>query len=270
MARKKLDVEVYLEDVTPTRAKDMLADSTNVRSRLTLPMVSAYARTMKAKRWLVGPPLMFDGAEHLLDGFHRLHAVIEASVTAQFLVIEGLDPQMVVALDGGLRRKKSDVLRATAGVENYNRLVAGLLGGMMRMPKRANLTILNSDIEPLYDLFRPTVDWCLEVFAGHMSHHVKTAVAVAFAKAHAAEVAPDELLRYIAERYILMQFEGPHDPMRRLNLRVMASMSRCDTRMSQAALYSLSAAAIMHSINKKDSKQLKPLMEDPFQIDTPF
>lgn len=77
-------------DVTPELARVWLRANTrnrNTRERA----VTEYARDMVAGHWnLNGEAIKFAYDGSLLDGQHRLRAVIEADATVQMLVVVGL------------------------------------------------------------------------------------------------------------------------------------------------------------------------------------
>ena len=71
--------------------------------------VSKYARDMKAGKWeFNGAPVRYNGEEHghpeLLDGQHRLRAVIEANMVMPFLVIVGIQKTSLRTMDDGKGR----------------------------------------------------------------------------------------------------------------------------------------------------------------------
>jgi hypothetical protein len=71
--------------------------------------VSKYARDMKADKWVFnGSPIRYNGEAEgnpqLLDGQHRLRAVIEANVVLPFVVISGIDKESLHTMDDGKGR----------------------------------------------------------------------------------------------------------------------------------------------------------------------
>lgn len=79
---------------------------------LSHPQVAKYARDMTSGHWdLNGEAIKFDGAGVLLDGQHRLHAVIKADTTVMMLVCRGVDPLTQKSMDSGRKRTASDALQ---------------------------------------------------------------------------------------------------------------------------------------------------------------
>jgi hypothetical protein len=96
--------------VTPEIAREWLLSNThnrNLRQRVVL----AYAADMEAGNWQWnGESIKFAEDGTLLDGQHRLAAIAESGVTLSMLVVRGLPNQTQETVDGGAKRKFSDVL----------------------------------------------------------------------------------------------------------------------------------------------------------------
>ena len=101
----------YLVEVTPEKATDLLKDREHQRS-LNQNWVTTLSRDMRAGRWQPTPQgLILDEDGRLLDGQHRLSAVVRAGVPVQFWITEGADPGMFKHLDGGRARSMADRLK---------------------------------------------------------------------------------------------------------------------------------------------------------------
>jgi hypothetical protein len=100
-------------DLTPELAEKFLAHNTanrSVRER----HVETLARDMEAGNWKVtGDSIKFDRNNTLLDGQHRLHAVIRSGVTIRVLLILGLDPSARAVIDTNARRMARDAVGFT-------------------------------------------------------------------------------------------------------------------------------------------------------------
>lgn len=117
------DITIRWVEVTPEVAHDWLGYNTHNR-RPRHRSISAYAADMKAGEWVRnGESIKFAKDGTLLDGQNRLLAVIEADVTVPLLVIRGLPHDTQDTMDGGIKRKFSDVLNLR-GETNYSILAA--------------------------------------------------------------------------------------------------------------------------------------------------
>jgi hypothetical protein len=113
------DVQVTtdIELVTPELAREMLENTNRRNRRIRKNQVQALARDMDENNWLfTGAPLTFDWDGTLLDGQHRLAAVVESGKAQNFVVMRGLDPNAQSAMDIGSRRLAYDALKLR-GVE---------------------------------------------------------------------------------------------------------------------------------------------------------
>ena len=80
------------------------------------------ASDIAAGHWpFTGDAIRFDVDANLIDGQHRIKAIIESGVTLPFVVVFGLDPKAKHALDMGRRRSAADVL-ALKGYTQSTRL----------------------------------------------------------------------------------------------------------------------------------------------------
>lgn len=109
--------------MTPTMATELLNRNTMNRS-LRAGRVEKYAADMKEGRWTMnGATIAFTADGELMDGQHRLFAVIEAGVTVPMLVVEGLDKAAMPTIDTGAARGFRDVL-SIGGMKNATLLAA--------------------------------------------------------------------------------------------------------------------------------------------------
>lgn len=89
-------------------------------------LVARIAAEINEGRWcLNGQPIIFSDRGTLLDGQHRLLAVIESGASVQAMVTRGVDEQSFASMDSGLSRQGADVL-AIRGVTNYRSVAAAL------------------------------------------------------------------------------------------------------------------------------------------------
>jgi len=81
--------------------------------------VNAYARDMEHGKWmLTGESVKFDRHGNLLDGQHRLSAIVQSGQPPRLLIVSGIDPAVRTVIDTGAVRTGGDALR-----------IAGLGGG---------------------------------------------------------------------------------------------------------------------------------------------
>src|SRR5439155_25117462 len=97
-------------DVDPATASAWLQRNLHNR-HLREEAVSSMARDMAAGRWqYTGEAVKFSKAGNLLDGQHRLAAVVKSETTIPILVVPGLPDSAQEVIDTGAKRTASDVL----------------------------------------------------------------------------------------------------------------------------------------------------------------
>jgi hypothetical protein len=100
--------QVEIVAVTPELAAKWLKQNTHNRA-LRKRAISDYARDMAAGQWrLNGEAIKFATDGTLLDGQHRLHAVVEAAVAIPFMVVTGLAGETQETMDAGRKRTAAD------------------------------------------------------------------------------------------------------------------------------------------------------------------
>jgi len=88
-------LEVTVETITPAQAVLYLANNAMHR-KIKQKKVDAYKNEMVDGNWkLNGKALIFDSNGRLLNGQHRLSAVIQSMVPLTTVVIRGVDPSVL-------------------------------------------------------------------------------------------------------------------------------------------------------------------------------
>src|SRR5262245_52679298 len=110
-----------LEVVTPRTAQAWLDQANGHNRRPRKSIIRKYALMMSRGQWHEdsGDPIRFDTHSHLIDGQHRLAAVVMSGVTMRFLVIRDINPEVFRVLDSGVPRSNGDLLYQM-GASNQN------------------------------------------------------------------------------------------------------------------------------------------------------
>ena len=88
------------ESVTPAQAKKWLEDNYADNRKISKSRVDHYRRQMDLGHWrLNGEPLIFCSEGHVLNGQHRLKAVIAHGKTVEFLITRGVDASTFTTMD---------------------------------------------------------------------------------------------------------------------------------------------------------------------------
>jgi hypothetical protein len=115
-----------VETITPTDAHTMLG--TNVHNRhVKRSLVLRLANAMRRDDWtLNGETIKISVTGKLLDGQHRLLAIIESGCTIRTFVVRGLPDETQQTVDIGITRSNADVL-ALEGYASRSRWLAATL-----------------------------------------------------------------------------------------------------------------------------------------------
>lgn len=112
-------MEYLIETVSPAKAKSYLETSEGNRP-LSKAAVRSYSDTMKQGKWMLnGIPIIFDTGGHLIDGHHRLEAIVQAGIPVTMNVCRGVQKEAFTTFDCGLHRNLGQLL-AMQGIPNYN------------------------------------------------------------------------------------------------------------------------------------------------------
>lgn len=138
------DMEAKVLRITPQIAAELLEGNDSNR-RLSEETVKAYAALMERGVWkLNGEAIKVAKNGILLDGQHRLSAVIRSGITIECLVVFGIDNQVFDTLDQGKKRGMSDVL-SIKGEANVTAL-ASILRLLCRLEMNPTNPTLSSTV----------------------------------------------------------------------------------------------------------------------------
>ena len=122
-------------EITPALAKEYLSRAAPNRP-LRMRRIEAYARDMETANWLAtGQPVLFNTAGELIDGRHRMQAIVQSGATVTFLVVRGLKSNAVDVVDTGLARTFADTLAIHGEAPGISRTLAALVKRMFLWDK---------------------------------------------------------------------------------------------------------------------------------------
>lgn len=144
-----------VEMITPEYARQILEHNTKNRKPRT-GLVAQYARAMERNDWKLthqGIAINCDGT--LLDGQHRLLAVISSGVTVRMLVTRGVPSDSQVAMDDHCPRSVSDALTLMSG-QNFDQHVCAIAKACVNLGgKQGNMRLSKPET---YEVFTRLAD----------------------------------------------------------------------------------------------------------------
>lgn len=159
-------MQINVETITPADAKRYLLSNRgnrNIRQR----HVENLARDMATGAWVTnGDAIRFNCDGQLLDGQHRLSAIIKADRAIESVVIRGLDKTARLTMDAGAKRHAGDQLQFF-GVKNAAK-VASVCRYAISARKAATmrpLSLTNTEVLRFYDSHRSIADDINQIFA---------------------------------------------------------------------------------------------------------
>ena len=155
-------------EVTPEKAQLWL-ENNFVNRPLSDGVVAAYARDMIAGVWVpTHQGIAFNDLDDLIDGQHRLHAIVRSGVTVRMMVTFGLPSKIagremttMDAVDRGRTRSVSDQLKIQHGMKDGSAIAAicATLGSVCYGERTRRLSV-GQTLE-IYRAFEEPVKWVI-------------------------------------------------------------------------------------------------------------
>lgn len=242
--------------VSPQLAEAMLSRRKNQRP-VSKPWVATLAGMMRAGKWTVSPaPIAFDTQGNLVDGQHRLLAVVDSGVTCPFLVLGAFASDVVAAASSCRPLSTSDLLsmsmaRDGAAPKNVNNIcaiaramVVGFRSDGGKHPLKQATVQAGKDNNELLSLLVP------------LSRRLGAPVAAAFANAVVVGSADIADVMVLVRRCDQLLFNGHGDPMRHLSDYIMS------TKVARNYQYMLGVAAVRNALAGKTLLKINPAKTD--------
>jgi hypothetical protein len=146
-----------VETITPAMAAAWL-ERNGFNRPLRNTHVEVLANDLRSGRWqLNGESIVFDDEEYLLDGQHRLWAIVEAEIAAPSVVVRGVKRSAFATIDTGMKRTGSDAL-SLMGVKNSTSVASAIRLIHYVMRNAANDRIINKMSPPEVAALYPKYD----------------------------------------------------------------------------------------------------------------
>lgn len=107
-AASSLRIELRL--VTPEWAAEIMAKNNTRNRKLSIAWVRVKNAILRDAWFPNGEAIVFDTQGVLINGQHRLKAIVESGRTVPCLVVYGIDPEAMATFDQGKKRSAGDVL----------------------------------------------------------------------------------------------------------------------------------------------------------------
>lgn len=104
-------MQVELVEITPLEASELLANSHTTQRPLSKRRVASLAAAIERGEWKVThQPIALDTAMNVIDGQHRLAAIVKSGIAVKLLVASDADPATFGVVDTGAPRSLAAIL----------------------------------------------------------------------------------------------------------------------------------------------------------------
>lgn len=160
------------QTVTPEMAKGYLLKNTDNRNKRGW-WVSGLANMIKRGEWIpTHQGVAFSKSGKLLDGQHRLEAIIEANIPVQMIVTTGVRDDAYKVLDNGIKRTLADLTGISQRTAEVCRVLARLAyGGDTVTSADQIIDIYNTGVGEVHDNL---VEYCGKAVAVLSSAPIRT------------------------------------------------------------------------------------------------
>lgn len=248
--------------VTPTIAADWLLLNTSNRP-LYKSQVDTFARDMKAGRWITNTSdaVMIGSNRVLLNGQHRLAAVVQSGKGIDMLVEFGADPSSVPAIDRGKGRSSLDSYLMSSG-KSKTRFWGATAHAAARGASGQKAMMTTQEAESFFDAHENEIDYATGVLEQSRKGIKRSAVAAVLARAFAN--VPREKLDEFGE--VLTTGIAPlksHAIIQTLRDWLLSHPSQ-GSGIPPHVVYRKTARALMAFVNGERLKTLYEVSEEPF------
>lgn len=179
-------MDLSVETITPKQAEKYLQFNTSNRT-LRKTLVNTYAKDMASGNWkLTHQGVAFNCDGTLLDGQHRLAAIVQSGVAVQMLVARGVDSRSQLVMDDHAKRNAGDAL-SLARKEKITQSDVAVIRGVIELSHHRNWNkcrMTKQDLDEVFDTFREPLVFVSESLAsnerGVTAACVKAAIVLAW------------------------------------------------------------------------------------------
>lgn len=184
--------------ICPALAAKLL--NANARNRSVKPSVVAkYAKDMRDGRWGFSEAAIIIAADGgLLNGQHRLHAIVESGCAQTFVVVRGAPVGCIIDMDQGAKRSTRDAIALSGAVpgkiQHFDVACVTMLLSNGPVPPRS---ITHHDVAAALTTFWPSVEFTTRCAGARTIKHITTApVFTPVLRAHIIGHKEDRLMEF--------------------------------------------------------------------------
>jgi hypothetical protein len=190
MKRPEMSMELIL--VTPQQADYWLENALKERQRKYKPLLAAkYCREMRGGAWYAThQAIAFDEYKNLIDGQHRLHAIVESGISVWCWICRNVKMEACIAIDQHSKRSPADCLSIQRGKKIDNGMVAtasAMLSSLVQHRWNQGGGYTANDIGIVFDHYSDGILYAMEKFTQKTRKICCAPVRAAVARAYYTE-----------------------------------------------------------------------------------
>lgn len=252
-------LQTSVELITPELAQKYLALNIDHNRSVNLRRVREYSRQMQTGQWQLAAAISFNNQGRLIDGQHRLNAIIHSGVSCHFVVVRGYPKDAVSCFDLGQKRNVVNIA-SIKGLRASNCILA--IAKCMLIP-RCGTSYANTasphEALAVFERYQESIEFA---YSGSTKNHgaVRSGpIRGAIARAHAWGENHQRLTEFLTvlNSGYPVSSDASHDSaaiaLRNFYLKSNPDGSLIDRGTSgRVSLFYRSQGAIVHFLNRKD------------------
>lgn len=253
--------------VSPEMARGYLSTVINTNRPVVMSHVTRLVADMKHGNWIVSTtPIKFDHQNKLIDGQHRLRAVLESGLTFPFLIAQNCHDMEFTVQDIGLKRSLADIeFMAQAGDVPHKVLKTRMAVANNIYRRGGSVGDKRSDTAKIafYHTHAEPVTWAVDV-AGAKHRGVPYSTVVLAVIARASYSADRHQLEAFVHQFRDGNAVSPDSPV--LRLRDFFLQTDSSGRAGTIRLYQRAESALSAFLQKRDMKILRPVATELYPL----
>ena len=177
-------METKIQKITPKMAAKWLAENNDGNRGIRKDRVALLVRAILGNRWVpTHQGIAFDTDGNLIDGQHRLSAIVEAGQPVQLMVTTGLPREAMIAMDRGAVRDTGDTLHLLHGIDNarFKTSLARIILAIKAGVNYVGYTVDDGEIEAHLQSFDDHYNWLFEIEGWQKLKYAPFAAALVYA-----------------------------------------------------------------------------------------
>lgn len=165
-----------LETITPEIAEQYLKNNKSNRS-IRKAIAEMYAREMRSGNWkLIPQPISFDSDGNLVDGQHRLTAVIISRMPQEFHVFRGLSKPDSMCIDCGAKRNNADLINLATD-SHYQNIHTSVCRAIIVVNETQSVSPTTNDVYIILKEFEEEINFACDNSLGNKRFRIAPVLA---------------------------------------------------------------------------------------------